>query len=74
MCELDTNLLTGEELFILLLCYSEAIFLTFELIVVLSLKPLSISVHCMSHLNKIYYYYQYLHLHRVCKLSLSKLS
>ena len=38
---------------------SEAILLTFELIVIVSLKPLSVSVRCMSHLNKIYYHYYY---------------
>jgi len=38
---------------------SEAILLSFELIVIVSLMPLSVSVRCMSHLNKIYYYYYY---------------
>ena len=77
MCELGVEILTFTDQEKSCLYYyfdSEAILQTFELIVIVNLKTLSVSVRCMCHLNKIYYYYYYLHLHRGCKLSLCELS
>jgi len=54
MCELDTEILTFTDQEKSCLYYyldSEAILLTFELIVIVSLKTLSVSVRCMSHLK-----------------------